>query len=244
MLVLLFSSVILVGIAAAADTGIEPASVETIQPPSNLSIAVQIDQIGSKIIATFRGGYGQNLIKDIQIELIRPDGSKQTQTLGTNIGDSVIYMGSGCGDKITGTATYMSGIIYPFLNQQMAYVPGICGIDYIQYTDPCAEIAVSPSLKPDPIDNLSANRSIAIQANVDISTIDVEFRGGFGQNLIKSLQVTRYGADGSKETKDLGFQVGDSVHFSSSNSCMDRIGVDATLMDGVTYHIYDQVLHF
>ncbi len=242
-LVLLLSSFIVVGFAAATETGIFPVPVETIQPPANLSIGVQVDQVGSKIIATFRGGFGQNLLKDLQITVVSPDGSKQTQKLGWATGDTVIFTGTGCGDQVTGNAIYMNGIEYPFLNEMMPVITDLCSTMYADVTDPCAEIAASPSLKPDTLQDIPGNKSVIIQANVDIQTINVEFRGGFGQNLIKSLKVTRYAPDGTKDTKDLGTKVGSTVTYKASNGCLERIGADVQFMDGTQYHFYDTVLH-
>lgn len=240
---LLFFLLVFVGVTAATGTGGFPVPVETIQPPANQSIAVQIDQEGTQITATFRGGFGQNLLKDLEISVITPDGNKQTKSLGWNVGDSVTLTGSGCGDQVTGTATYMDGVAYPFLNETLPYINGVCSAGYTVSVDPCAEIAASPALKPDPIQEIPANKSIAIQANVDISTINVEFRGGFGQNLIKSLEVTRYAPDGAKETKPLGNRIGDTVSFKATNGCMERIAADVIFMDGTMYHFFDQVIH-
>lgn len=243
MLVLLILSLMVVGVGTAAETGVFPVPVETIQPPANLSIGVQVDQVGSTITATFRGGFGQNLLKSLEIKVTSPDGTVQTKNLAWATGETVTFTGTGCGDQVTGTATYMDGIAYPFLNEIMPVVSGICASGYKTYTDPCEEIAASPSLKTDPVQEIPANKSVIIQANVDISTINVEFRGGFGQNLIKSLKVTRYAPDGTTETKDLGNQVGSIVSYQASNGCLERIGADVSFMDGTQYHFYDQVLH-
>lgn len=242
-LVLLFSLLVLVNVGAAAETGVFPVPVTTIQPPANLSIGVQVDQVGSKIIASFRGGFGQNLLSDLQITVIAPDGSEQSQKLGWATGDTVTFTGTGCGDQVTGNATFMNGVEYPFLNEMMPIVQGLCSTMHTDVTDPCAEIAASPSLKPDAIQEIPGNKSVIIQANVDIQTINVEFRGGFGQNLIRSLQITKYSPDGTKETKDLAGKTGSTVSFKASNGCLERIGADVAFMDGTQYHFYDKVLH-
>ena len=243
MPILLALAFLLTGLVSAADSGSFPVAVQTIQPPENLSVAVQVDQVGSRVTATYRGGFGQMLLKDLQIELIRPDGSSDKKTLGKNVGDFVTFTGTGCGDQILGTATYMNGVQYPFLNQTNEYIPGVCSADYVEAVDPCAEIAASPSLKPEPIVEIPANKSVAIQANVDIQTINVEFRGGFGQNVIKSIPVTRYGPDGTKDTQNLDNRVGATVSYKVTNGCMDRVAADVIFMDGTMYHFFDQVLH-
>jgi hypothetical protein len=235
-------SLMAMGIVAATD-GVFPVPVETIQPPANLSIGVQVDQMGSSVTATFRGGFGQNLLKSLQITVTSPDGKTETKNLGWQTGDTVTFTGTGCGDQVTGIAVYMDGVEYPFLNEMLPAVSGICSVGFKKVVDPCEEIAASPALKADPIQEIPANKSVAIQANVDISTITVAFRGGFGQNIIKSLKVTRYAPDGTTETKDLGNQVGSTVSFIATNNCMERIGADVTFMDGTQYHFFDQVLH-
>jgi hypothetical protein len=243
MLTLLFSLIVLAGTVTATQTGVFPVPMETIQPPANISFGVQVDQIGTKIITTFRGGFGQNILKNIEISVISPDGTKQTQDLGLKIGDSLTFSGTGCGDQVTGTAIYMSGFMYPFLNQMMEYQNSFCPVAHVEYVDPCEIIAASPSLKPDPIMEIPANRSVAIQANVDIRTIVVEFRGGFGQNLIRTIEVTKYSPDGTKEMKELDKRTGSSVSFKASNGCMERIAAEVTFIDGTKYHFFDKVLH-
>ncbi len=240
---LILLSLTVIGIGTAAEAGTFPVPVETIQPPANQSIGVQIDQMGTTITATFRGGFGQNLLKSLQITVTSPDGKTETKNLGWATGDTVTFIGTGCGDQVTGNAVYMDGIEYPFLNEVLPSVSGICSTDYKVVVDPCEAIAASPAMKPDPIEEIPANKSVAIQANVDIRTITVEFRGGFGQNIIKSLKVTRYAPDGTTETKDLGTSTGSTVTFVASNNCMERIGADVAFMDGTQYHFYDQVLH-
>lgn len=241
-LVLLLSVWVTTGIGGATETAPFPVPVETIQPPANLSIGVQVDQVGTKIISTFRGGFGQNLLKDLSITVITPDGKKETQKLGWATGDSVTFTGTGCGDQVTGTATYMSGMMYPFLNEMMEIIPDLCNSAPAEVTDPCSGIAASVSMKPDTIEAIPANRSVVIQANVDLQTIHVQFRGGFGQNLIKTLTVTMISPDGAKETQDLEPRVGSTATFRTSNGCMERITADVTFMDGTAYHFYDQVL--
>jgi len=243
MLGLLVSLMVLVGVTSAAGTGVFPVPVETIQPPANLSIGVQVDQTGTQIVATFRGGFGQNLLKDIQISVISPDGNKQTKSLGWSTGDTVNFTGTGCGDQVTGTATYMNGEQYPFLNLVLPYRNGTCSAGYTPASDPCVEIAASPSLKPDAVQEIPGNKSIAIQANVAGPMIDVEYRGGFGQNMIKTLEVTRYSPDGSKEMKALDNHAGSTVSFKGTNICMERITADVSFTDGTTYHFFDKVVH-
>jgi len=234
---------VLAGAVTATGTGVFPVPVETVQPPANLSIGVQVNQEGSQIMVSFRGGFGQNLLKDIQISVIAPDGTEQNKSLGWNTGETVTFTGTGCGDQVIGTAIYMSNAEYTFLNETMPYLNGVCNTGYTPPSDPCAEIAASPSLKPDPIVEIPANKSVAIQVNVDISTIDVEYRGGFGQNIIKSLEVTRYSPDGSIETKPLENRIGSTVSFKALNGCLERIGANVSFLDGTMSHFYDKIVH-
>jgi len=226
----------------ACETGQIPVAVTTVQPPNNLTVSVQLNQEGMYTTAVFRGGHGQRLLKEIKIEVIHPDGSKDAGVLGNVVGDSVILKGSGCGDQVVGTAYFTKGQSYVILNEKMQYIRGICPADYAPYVDPCEAVARSPSLKPDPVQEIPANKSVIIQANVDISRIEVQFRGGFGQNMIKTLQIHRIGPDGSKETKNLGNRIGDEAIFPATNNCMDRISADVTFIDGTQYHFYDKVI--
>jgi len=230
--------------AEADDTLVVPVQVDTNQPPSNLTVSVQLDQEGRIITATFRGGYGQTLLNKIDLELIRPDGSTEIKTLGNTIGESVILNGSGCGDRVTGKAYFKTGDEYDFLNETMQYLKDLCAVDYIAASDPCEVISGSAYLKTDPVDIIPANKSVAVQVNTGTYNINVQFRGGFGQNLVKSIKVTRIGPDGTEETKDLLNYVGDEVTFNATNNCMDRLTVDVDFIDGTTYHIYDKVLDY
>lgn len=226
-----------------SETGVTAVPADTEKPPVNLTVSVQLDQEGKTITATFRGGLGQTLLKAINIEVIHPDGTKDTGVLGNVIGESIILKGSGCGDEVKATASFQNGMTYTILDEKMQYIHGICPADYSLFTDPCAAIAASPSLQPEPVQEIPANKSVIIQANADISVIEVQFRGGFGQNMIKTLNITRIGPDGSNQTQTLGNAIGDEVTFTATNNCMDRITADVSFIDGTRYHFYDEVLH-
>lgn len=228
--------------SVASETGVFPSPVVTVQPPANLTASVQLNQEGMYITAIFRGGYGQSLLKEIKVELISPDGTRSSGVIGNIVGNSVVLKGSGCGDQVIGTAYFKNGKNYVILNEMMQYIRGICPADYYEVIDPCEKIANSPFFKPDPVQEIPANKSVIIQANVDISRIEVQFRGGFGQNLIKTIQVHRIGPDGSMETKNLGSRAGDEVVFTATNNCMDRISADVLFTDGTRYHFYDEVI--
>jgi len=241
ILVLLIALLSFTGLVTAIQTDGVFAESETIKPPANLSIGVQVDQVGKSVIVTFRGGFGQTLLKDLNISVISPDGTKETKSLGFKVGDSVTFTGTGCGDQVTGTATYMNGIMYPFLYHKMPVLNSYCNLKKTA-VDPCDEISSSPSLVTENVTDIPANRSVAIQANVDIQRIDVEFRGGFGQNLIKNLEVTRHSPDGTEEKKILDNRTGSTASFNASNGCKERISADVTFLDGTTYHFFDKVI--
>jgi len=229
--------------SVACETGVVPEPVSTVKPPANMTVSVQLNQEGMYTTAIFRGGLGQSLLKEIQVDLITPNGSRSSGVIRNVVGDSIVLKGSGCGDQVVGTAHFKDGMSYLFLNEKMQYIRGICPADYQPAVDPCEEIARSPSLKPEPVQEIPANKSVIIQVNVNISKIEVQFRGGFGQNMIKTLQVHRIGPDGSQETKNLGTRIGDEVVFLATNNCMDRISADVTFIDGTRYHVFDQVIH-
>lgn len=226
--------------ACAPCEALAAKSVE--KPPDNLTVSVQVDQVGKAITATFRGGKGQDLLKEILIEVTRTDNTKEEKRLGNTVGTYVELTGTGCGDMVSGTAYFKNGESYRFLNEKMNYLVGICSADYSTFVDPCEIIAASPSLTLDPVDEIPRNKFIAIQVNVDITRIDVLFRGGFGQNLVKDLKITRITPEGARETKDLGNRVGDKVSFEASNNCRDRIAADVSFKDGTSYHFYDNIV--
>lgn len=228
------------GAACAPCEALAANSIE--KPPDNLTVSVQVDQVGKTITATFRGGKGQDLLKDILIEVMRTDNTREEKRLGNSVGTYVELTGTGCGDIVSGTAYFKNGESYRFLNEKMNYLVGICSVDHGSFVDPCEVIAASPSLALDPVDEIPRNKFIAIQVNVDMTRIDVLFRGGFGQNLVKDLKITRITPEGARETKELGSRVGDMVSFDASNNCRDRITADVSFKDGTSYHFYDDIL--
>ena len=229
--------------SCAACIPCEALNVNSIEnPPGNLTVSVQIDQVGKTITATFRGGKGQDLLKDILIEVMRTENTSEEKRLGNSVGSYVELVGTGCGDLVSGTAYFKNGESYRFFSENMNYLVGICSVDHGSFVDPCEIIASSSSLVLDPVDVIPRNKFIAIQVNVDMTRIDVFFRGGFGQNLVKDLKITRITPEGVMETKELGSRVGDKVSFDASNSCRDRITADISFKDGTSYHLYDDIV--
>jgi len=241
--VLIFLVIFFFSSPVACETEVAVTSADAATLPNNMTVSVQLNQEGKYITAIFRGGMGQSLLKSIQVEVIHSDGSKDSEVLRNIVGDSVVIEGSGCGDQVTATAFFKNGQSYQILDEQMYYIRGICPADFTPYLDPCAKIAASPYLKPSPVEEIPANKSVFIQANVDLRFIEVQFRGGFGQNLIKTIDVTRIGPDGSNETQILGNRVGDELIFPSTNGCLDRITANVSFIDGTRYHFFDEILH-
>jgi hypothetical protein len=89
--------------------------------PSNIAVTVTVgekDYLG-KIPVTFNGGQGQNNVHTITVTMTRADGSTQTETLGSDAGDTINLDGtrgsgslSGQSDRVQVSITMNNGITY------------------------------------------------------------------------------------------------------------------------------------
>ena len=109
----------------ASPSGTTAASSLTTGPtdvmPTNIAVTVTVgekDYLGN-IPVTFDGGQGQDNVHTITVTMTRADGSTQTETLGSDKGDTITLNGtrgsgslSGPSDRVQVAVTMNNGITY------------------------------------------------------------------------------------------------------------------------------------
>jgi hypothetical protein len=88
--------------------------------------------------------------------------------------------------------------------------------------------------------------TISVGQRNDQGKIQVTFNGGSGQINVNGATVTLTRADGSIETKSLGFEAGDQVTMDGTprtpgdlRGVTDRIQASVSMNNGQTYNIVD-----
>ena len=88
--------------------------------------------------------------------------------------------------------------------------------------------------------------TVSVGQKNDQGKILVTFNGGAGQVNVNGATVTLTRADGSTETKSLGFNAGDQVTMDGTSrtpgtltGVADRVQVSISMNNGQTYHIMD-----
>ncbi|MBN1166631.1 MAG: hypothetical protein JXA44_05800 [Methanospirillaceae archaeon] len=214
------------------------------QPEKEKEVAVQINQMGKDYTFIFRGGAGQSQVKDITVEVIAPDGTKQTGTLSPDrVGNEVTITGTGCGDRVLVTVTYMNGYYYVIYDDLMDVISGFCDTPYYVAQNPCEGTSESSYMQPGGVAVIPDDRSVIIQANPNLNELEVQFRGGFGQNILSYIEVEFIEPDGTHEVKELSNASGDEVTFTSTQ-CIGRLVATAYFMDGMSYRFYDSLIRF
>ena len=111
--------------STSSSSGTTAASSLTTGPtemmPTNIAVTVTVgekDYLGN-IPVTFDGGQGQNNVHMITVTMTRADGSTQTETLGSDKGDTITLNGtrgsgslSGQPDRVQVSITMNNGITY------------------------------------------------------------------------------------------------------------------------------------
>jgi hypothetical protein len=93
-------------------------------PPANRVVIVDAerDSITSVITVTFKGGAGQNGVKDIFVRLTRSDGQVLTKTFRPEtVGSGVTFQGTIKTDRIEVTSNFYTGEQYKILDQIFEY---------------------------------------------------------------------------------------------------------------------------
>lgn len=220
------------------------AQEQVIQPPKENEVAVQTNQEGKDYTFIFRGGAGQSQVKHIGIELIAPDGTIQTGELSSErIGNEIVMTGTGCGDRVRITVTFMNGYYYVISDEVMQVLSGICDTNRYVASNPCEGTSASSYMQPGDVELIPDGMNVTIQANPNMNILEVQFRGGFGQGLISSIDLDFIQPDGTHEVKNLGNTAGEEVTFKSTQ-CIGRLVATVHFMDGTSYRFFDNLINF
>lgn len=93
-------------------------------PPANRVIILDAerDPISSKVTVTFRGGAGQNGVREIQVTLTRSDGTLETKAFKPDaIGSGVTLQGTAKTDRVEATTYFYTGEQYKILDKIFEY---------------------------------------------------------------------------------------------------------------------------
>lgn len=102
----------------------------------------------------------------------------------------------------------------------------------------------SASLVPGPVDSLGSARSVTVNIEKDyLGTIHATFQGGPGLGLVRKIVVTVNRADGQVKTTEVGIKLDDAATLEGTKQT-DRVMVYATLNDGKTYTIFDDLVGY
>jgi hypothetical protein len=102
----------------------------------------------------------------------------------------------------------------------------------------------SASLVPGPVDTLGNARSITVNIEKDyLGTIHATFQGGAGLGLVRKIVVTVNRADGQVKTTEVGIKLDDAATLEGTKQT-DRVMIFATLNDGKTYKIFDDLVAY
>ena len=76
-----------------------------------------------------------------------------------------------------------------------------------------------------------------------LGMIHATFQGGPGLGLVKKIEVTVNRADGQVKTAEVGIKIDDTASLEGTKQT-DRVMVFATLNDGKTYKIFDELVAY
>ena len=100
------------------------------------------------------------------------------------------------------------------------------------------------SLVPSPTDVVPGSRTLNLNVEKDyLGNVVVTFQGGAGNGHVQKFVVTVNRADGQVETGTLGTNIGDTVSIAGTKDS-DRVIVMASMDDGKTYKVIDEISKF
>jgi hypothetical protein len=205
-----------------------------------LTTVIQINQKGKEAIVSYRGGAGQSLLRSLEVQLLSADNSTVTQSLGTRVGDQVVLFGTGCGDKVVVVADYYSGVQQVVASEILSVIQRVCKPSQ-EYVHPCTDVLRTFDSSMSSVVSLPQEKNVSVQIGNDIRTVEVSFRGGLGQDIVKSMLIFGYSADGTIQKQELLNVVGDSVRL-TTDGCGIRVVVQVNYFDGTSYTIVDEVV--
>ena len=206
----------------------------------DLTTVIQINQKGREAIVSYRGGAGQSLLKSLEVQFTTVDNVTTTQSLGTRVGDEIVLSGTGCGDEIVVSANYYSGLREIVASETLSASASVCE-SFQKFPDPCVGVISSLKSSTVPVDSLPKEKNVAIQVANDIRSVVVSFRGGLGQDMVKSIELFGYSVNETTQTGKLDNTVGDSVRF-TTDGCGIRVVAEVGYLDGTSYTVVDEAI--
>lgn len=212
------------------------------EPPAELDVSVsaQKDPVYNKITAVFDGGKGQQLLQSIMVRVTTADGLTSEQPLPPNRGAEVMFDGSKGVDRVQAAVYYKNGASYLILDQKVGQTRGI--IATATPTIASAPEQSSGGLYEGPVTQPPQNLVVLVDIIKDpvYRVITATFRGGHGQQLVKTIQVHALLSDGSEVTKDLASNTG-SIAEIQGTSGNDKVQVIVFYKNGEQYKISEKV---
>ncbi|WP_048150905.1 hypothetical protein [Methanolacinia paynteri] len=101
------------------------------------------------------------------------------------------------------------------------------------------------SLNPTPTDQVPSGYEVGAKAYKDpiSAMINVEFTGGKGLYMTESVSTTVYLSDGSMVTENIEPKMGSDVEIQGTKG-EDRVTVTATMQNGQSYKIFDEIIGY
>lgn len=106
--------------AGKVPPSLEPGPTATVPPGTEVYIQVSKDPTSGAITFLFSGGPGQKVVRSIDVNVIREDGSVLRGTLKPVINDEAVLQGTWGGtDRVQVMVTYLSGSSYTIVDRQL-----------------------------------------------------------------------------------------------------------------------------
>ncbi|MCQ8894561.1 MAG: hypothetical protein NQU46_08045 [Methanolinea sp.] len=99
---------------------LQPGPTQTVPPGTEVQVQVHKDPSNGEISFLFSGGPGQKVLRSIEVEVIRQDGTSLKGTLRPIILEEVILQGTRGGtDRVQVRVSYLSGSTYTIIDRQL-----------------------------------------------------------------------------------------------------------------------------
>jgi hypothetical protein len=208
--------------------------------PKELTTVIQMYQKGKEVIVSYRGGAGQSLLRSLEVQFTTPSNGTVTESLGTRVGDQIVLFGTGCGDSVVVIADYYSGLRSVVASESLSVIQSVCETSP-RYVHPCTDLLRTFGSPLGDVDSIPREKDVAIQIGNNFRAVEVSFRGGLGQDMVKSILVFAYSLDGTIQEQELLSVTHDSVQF-MTDGCGIRVLVQVDYFDGTSYTVIDEIV--
>ncbi len=212
-------------------------------PPADLAVSVsaQKDQVYGTITVVFDGGYGQDLVKSIDVKVTLSDGTEQILPLVPAKGSEITVDGTKGEDRVEAVVSFMNGDSYKVLDKTLT----MPHVEEPEVTDAPtkAPVAEDDGLFAGPVEQPPDKLSVSVSAEKEpiYRVITATFLGGHGQSLVSSIKVHTILSDGRSTTTDLSSDIGATTEIQGTSGT-DKIQVMVYYKNGESYKILEQNL--